>query len=452
MKEKTKFVCGECGYETVKWMGCCPMCGSWNTLVEVSAAPEKRSTHSAGGTSSRAVTLGSVSESDTVRVTTGIGEFDRVLGGGVVVGSTVLIGGDPGIGKSTLIMQAAGNLKKTGGVIYVSGEESKAQLKLRAVRCGVDSELLIMTETSMDAVESEVDRIKPRFLIIDSIQTMMNRELNNAAGSVTQIREATTALTRIAKQNGCAIFIIGHVTKEGALAGPRMLEHMVDTVLYFEGDRHDSLRLLRAVKNRFGSTNEIGIFEMCRDGMKEVENPAGLFVSGGNDIGCAVTCIMEGNRPILVEIQSLLSTSAFANARRMAAGMDTNRLMLLLAVLERRGGLRVSDKDVYTNAVGGIRIDDRGADLAITLAVAGSIFDRPLPEGTVVIGEIGLTGEIRPVDRLYNRVAECARLGYRRAIVPFIPSLKNFDGIEVHFVKYLRDAFLLLGEADANSR
>ena len=223
-------------------------------------------------------------------------------------------------------------------------------------------------------------------------------------------------------------------------------------MLYFEGDRHDSLRLLRAVKNRFGSTNEIGIFEMCRDGMKEVENPAGLFVSGGNDIGCAVTCIMEGNRPILVEIQSLLSTSAFANARRMAAGMDTNRLMLLLAVLERRGGLRVSDKDVYTNAVGGIRIDDRGADLAITLAVAGSIFDRPLPEGTVVIGEIGLTGEIRPVDRLYNRVAECARLGYRRAIVPFIPSLKNFDGIEVHFVKYLRDAFLLLGEADANSR
>ena len=233
MKEKTKFVCGECGYETVKWMGCCPMCGSWNTLVEVSAAPEKRSTHSAGGTSSRAVTLGSVSENDTVRVTTGIGEFDRVLGGGVVVGSTVLIGGDPGIGKSTLIMQAAGNLKKTGGVIYVSGEESKAQLKLRAVRCGVDSELLIMTETSMDAVENEVDRIKPRFLIIDSIQTMMNRELNNAAGSVTQIREATTALTRIAKQNGCAIFIIGHVTKEGALAGPRMLEHMVDTVLYF---------------------------------------------------------------------------------------------------------------------------------------------------------------------------------------------------------------------------
>ena len=219
MKEKTKFVCGECGYETVKWMGCCPMCGSWNTLVEVSAAPEKRSTHSAGGTSSRAVTLGSVSENDTVRVTTGIGEFDRVLGGGVVVGSTVLIGGDPGIGKSTLIMQAAGNLKKTGGVIYVSGEESKAQLKLRAVRCGVDSELLIMTETSMDAVESEVDRIKPRFLVIDSIQTMMNRELNNAAGSVTQIREATTALTRIAKQNGCAIFIIGHVTKEGALAG-----------------------------------------------------------------------------------------------------------------------------------------------------------------------------------------------------------------------------------------
>ena len=444
MKEKTKFVCGECGYETVKWMGCCPMCGSWNTLVEVSAAPEKRSTHSAGGTSSRAVTLGSVSENDTVRVTTGIGEFDRVLGGGVVVGSTVLIGGDPGIGKSTLIMQAAGNLKKTGGVIYVSGEESKAQLKLRAVRCGVDSELLIMTETSMDAVESEVDRIKPRFLIIDSIQTMMNRELNNAAGSVTQIREATTALTRIAKQNGCAIFIIGHVTKEGALAGPRMLEHMVDTVLYFEGDRHDSLRLLRAVKNRFGSTNEIGIFEMQQTGMVEVENTASLFVSGGNDEGCSVTCVMEGNRPILVEVQSLLSGSPFANPRRVAAGVDTSRLMLLLAVLERRAGVRLSDKDVYINAVGGIRIDDRGADLALALAVAGSALGKAMPFGCIAIGEISLTGEIRAADRMLNRIQECIRLGYSEAIVPYSSSLNAVTGISLHSVKYLRDAIAFL--------
>lgn len=442
MKDKTKYVCGECGYETVKWMGCCPGCGGWNTLVEVTAvAPAKSGSKTLGG-GSRAVSLASVTETDSVRIPTGIGEFDRVLGGGVVAGSTVLVGGDPGIGKSTLLIQAASNLMKHGAVLYISGEESKQQLKLRAARCGVDPELLIMTETSIDAIEAEVDRLKPKFLVIDSIQTMISPELSNATGSVTQIREATTALTRIAKLSGCAVFIVGHVTKEGAIAGPRMLEHMVDTVLYFEGDRHDSLRLLRAVKNRFGSTNEIGIFEMRQEGICEVENTAGLFVTGGNDTGCAVTCIMEGNRPILVEVQSLLNTTNFANPRRVAAGMDTNRLMLLIAVLERRGGLRISDKDVYTNAVGGIRIDDRGADLAIAMAVAGSVFDRPLPESTVVIGELSLTGEIRTVDRLYNRVQECARLGYKNAVVPSTASLKRVEGINLIKVKYLRDAFL----------
>ena len=299
-----------------------------------------------------------------------------------------------------------------------------------------------MTETGVDAIEAEVERLKPKFLVIDSIQTMVSPELSNATGSVTQIREATTALTRIAKSTGCAVFIVGHVTKEGAIAGPRMLEHMVDTVLYFEGDRNDSLRLLRAVKNRFGSTNEIGIFEMRREGLCQVENIAGLFVSGGNDTGCAVTCIMEGNRPIIVEVQSLLNATSYSNPRRVAAGMDTNRLMLLIAVLERRGGLRIGDKDVYTNAVGGIRIDDRGADLAIALAVAGSIFDRRLPESTAVIGEISLTGEIRTVDRLYNRVQECARLGYKNAIVPRSSSLSGIEGINLIRVRYLRDAFL----------
>lgn len=422
-------------------MGFCPACGSYNTLVEaVAVAPAKGGQRTLGD--SRAVSLASVTETDTVRIPTGIGEFDRVLGGGVVSGSTVLVGGDPGIGKSTLLIQAASNLMKHGAVLYISGEESKAQLKLRASRCGVDADLLIMTETGIDAIEAEVERLKPKFLVIDSIQTMVSPELSNATGSVTQIREATTALTRIAKQNSCAVFIVGHVTKEGAIAGPRMLEHMVDTVLYFEGDRHDSLRLLRAVKNRFGSTNEIGIFEMRQDGLAEVENTAGLFVTGGNDIGCAVTCIMEGNRPILVEVQSLLNTTNFANPRRVAAGMDTNRLMLLIAVLERRGGLRINDKDVYTNAVGGIRIDDRGADLAIAMAVAGSVFDRPLPESTVVIGEISLTGEIRTVDRLNDRVQECARLGYTNAIVPRSTRLKKIDGINIIPVKYLRDAFL----------
>ena len=323
MKEKKKYVCGECGYETVKWMGCCPNCESWNTLVEVTESPKLsgRSTISSNGV--HAVSLKNIDESETIRIPTGIGELDRVLGGGVVTGSTVLIGGDPGIGKSTLLIQAASNLMQRGQVLYVSGEESRAQLKIRARRCGINDELLILTETNVEAIECEVERLKPRFLVVDSIQTMVSSEIPNATGSVTQIRGTTTVLTRIAKQNSCAIFIVGHVTKEGAIAGPRMLEHMVDTVLYFEGDRHDSLRLLRAVKNRFGSTNEIGIFEMQQTGMVEVENTASLFVSGGNDEGCSVTCVMEGNRPILVEVQSLLSGSPFANPRRVAAGVDT---------------------------------------------------------------------------------------------------------------------------------
>ncbi len=437
-KEKTKFVCGECGYETGKWFGRCPSCGSWNTLVEmtVTAAP-KRSSMGAG---SGAVRLSSVDGKDAARTKTGIGELDRVLGGGIVAGSVILIGGDPGIGKSTLLMQAASNLLSHAPVLYVSGEESKAQLKLRAERCGVSGELLVMTETAVSAIEAEVEKLKPAFLIIDSIQTMVSPEVASAAGSVTQIREVTAALTRIAKMNGCAVFIVGHVTKEGAIAGPRMLEHMVDTVLYFEGDRHDAFRLLRAVKNRFGSTNEIGIFEMRGDGMAEVTDPGDMFLSGNNDTGCAVSCIMEGNRPILVEIQSLLSATVYANPRRMAAGMDNNRLMLLLAVLERRAGVRTGEKDVYTNAVGGIRVDDRGADLAVVLAVAGSVFDKRLPERTAAIGEVSLTGEIRPVDRMLNRVNECVRRGFDHVIVPYSSSLKAVKDADITVVRNIREA------------
>ena len=446
MKEKTKFVCGECGYETVKWMGCCPMCGSWNTLVEVSAAPEKRSTHSAGGTSSRAVTLGSVSENDTVRVTTGIGEFDRVLGGGVVVGSTVLIGGDPGIGKSTLIMQAAGNLKKTGGVIYVSGEESKAQLKLRAVRCGVDSELLIMTETSMDAVENEVDRLKPRFLIIDSIQTMMNRELNNAAGSVTQIREATTALTRIAKQNGCAIFIIGHVTKEGALAGPRMLEHMVDTVLYFEGDKMLPYRILRAAKNRYGSTNELGMFDMTGQGLAEIENPSQMLLEGRplGVSGNCVACTMEGSRPILSEIQALATKTNFPAPRRACSGYDYNRMNLLIAVLEKRAGYFFGNLDVYINIVGGIALRDTACDLSVCLSMVSSLLDRPVSDKLIAIGEVGLGGEVRSVPNLEQRLHEAERIGFERAVIPKHSlnhlSPADYPGMQLIGAAYITDA------------
>ena len=437
-KEKTKFVCGECGHETAKWFGRCPSCGSWNTLVETAVtAPDRRAKVITG---SGAVRLSNVEGRDAARTKTRIGELDRVLGGGIVAGSVILIGGDPGIGKSTLLMQAAGNLLSEAAVLYVSGEESKAQLKLRAERCGVPGELLVMTETSVSAIEAEVERVKPAFLIIDSIQTMVAAEVASAAGSVTQIREVTAALTRIAKVTGCAVFIVGHVTKEGAIAGPRMLEHMVDTVLYFEGDRHDAFRLLRAVKNRFGSTNEIGIFEMRGDGMAEVSDPSNMFLSGTNDTGCAVTCIMEGNRPILVEVQSLLASSVYANPRRMAAGMDNNRLMLLLAVLERRAGVRAGDKDVYTNAVGGIKVDDRGADLAIALAVAGSVFDKRLPELTAVIGEVSLTGEVRPVDRMTSRAAECARRGFTTLIAPYSRSLQAVDGLNVVTVRNLREA------------
>lgn len=441
-KEKTKFVCGECGYETGKWFGRCPSCGSWNTLVEMSVgeAP-KRSAMSAG---QGAVKLASVDMKEAERTKTGIGELDRVLGSGIVAGSVILIGGDPGIGKSTLLLQASGNLLSSSKVLYVSGEESKAQLKLRASRCGVSGELLVMTETSISAIENEVERIKPEFLVIDSIQTMVCTDVASAAGSVTQIREVTGALTRIAKVNGCAVFIVGHVTKDGSIAGPRMLEHMVDTVLYFEGDRHDSFRLLRAVKNRFGSTNEIGIFEMRGDGMAEVSDPSEMFLSGNNDTGCAVTCIMEGNRPILVEVQSLLASTVYANPRRMAAGMDGNRLMLLLAVLERRAGVRTGEKDVYTNAVGGIRVDDRGADLAVVMAVAGSVADRRLPERTAVIGEVSLTGEIRPVDRMLNRVSECVRRGYTHVICPYFSGIKTIGGAEITTVRSVRDAIDLL--------
>lgn len=445
MKEKSKFVCGECGYETIKWMGCCPSCGSWNTMVEVKAVPSAASRgYVFSSSAAHAVKIRDISSNELGRVSTDIGEFDRVLGGGVVSGSTVLIGGDPGIGKSTLLMQAAGNLLKSSPVLYVSGEESASQLKMRAKRCGISDELLIMTETCIESIEEEVERVKPKFLIIDSIQTMVSRESGNASGTITRIREATTSLTRIAKQTGCAVFIVGHVTKEGALAGPRMLEHMVDTVLYFEGDRHDSLRLLRAVKNRFGSTNEIGIFSMQQDGMTEVENSSELFVAGGNEAGCAVTCIMEGNRPILVEVQTLTASSAFANPRRTCAGPDTNRLILLLAVLERRAGVRMSDKDVYANAVGGIKIADRGADLALALAAAGSALDKVLPEGCVALGEVSLTGDIRFADRLQNRIQECARLGYSEAIVPYSASLKNVDKIKLHYVRNLREALSLL--------
>ena len=415
MKEKTLYVCGECGYETPRWMGKCPQCGSWNTLVE----EERVLSHAAAQITTKAVPLQNVRAEAQTRISTGIGELDRVLGGGLVKGMVVLLGGDPGIGKSTLLLEAADNLSASGPVLYVSGEESNSQIKLRADRLGVKGEnLYLYTETSAEAAIERARETKAQMLIVDSIQTMESEAAESAAGSISQVRAATALFTRFAKDTGTVVWIVGHVTKDGAIAGPRVLEHIVDTVLYFEGDRHEGLRLLRAVKNRFGSTNELGVFEMCETGMREVKDPGALFVSGRNVAGTAITCVLEGSRPLICEIQSLLCPSAFQSPRRTAVGLDVNRLNVILAVLERKARLRVSDKDVYCDVAGSLRIVDRGADLATAMCVASSILEKPLPEKTVLIGEVGLTGEIRAASQLDTRVKEAVRLGYTTVLVP----------------------------------
>ena len=437
------FFCGECGYESTKWLGKCPACGSWNTMLEqkkVSSVPSINSLAYA-----HAIPLADVTTTASGRVSSGIGELDRVLGGGIVPGSVTLLGGDPGIGKSTLLMQTAAELTKQGTVLYVTGEESASQLKLRAERLGVGGDMLILAENDLSAIESEVDRVKPAYVMIDSIQTMYSADCSGANGSTSQIREATSLITRMAKRTGAATFIVGHVTKDGAIAGPRILEHMVDTVLYFEGDRQDSFRLLRSVKNRFGSTDEIGVFEMRSTGMAEISDPSTLFITGTDLPGCAVTCAMEGTRPMMVEVQALLSTSPFSNPRRMAAGLDNNRLVLLLAVLEKKAGLRFYDKDVYTNVVGGIRLDERACDLAVAMCIAGAGADIALPPRTAILGELSLTGEVRPVNRLDKRIQECARLGFSHIVVPNSDTLPKVDGLNYTRVKNIREALCILG-------
>lgn len=437
------FFCGECGYESTKWLGKCPACGSWNTMLEqkkISSVPSINNL-----TYAHAIPLADVTTTASGRVSSGIGELDRVLGGGIVPGSVTLLGGDPGIGKSTLLMQTAAELTKQGTVLYVTGEESASQLKLRAERLGVGGDMLILAENDLSAIESEVDRIKPAYVMIDSIQTMYSADCSGANGSISQIREATSLITRMAKRTGAATFIVGHVTKDGAIAGPRILEHMVDTVLYFEGDRQDSFRLLRSVKNRFGSTDEIGVFEMRSTGMAEISDPSTLFITGTDLPGCAVTCAMEGTRPMMVEVQALLSTSPFSNPRRMAAGLDNNRLVLLLAVLEKKAGLRFYDKDVYTNVVGGIRLDERACDLAVAMCIAGAGADIALPPRTAILGELSLTGEVRPVNRLDKRIQECARLGFSHIVVPNSDTLPKIDGLNYTRVKNIREALCILG-------
>lgn len=436
---KTLFVCGECGHESAKWLGKCPACGSWNTMVEAATIAGKPARGGIAGYT-QAVSLHEVETDAAQRVSCGMPELDRVLGGGVVRGSTVLLGGDPGIGKSTLLMQAAARLAACGRVLYVTGEESAAQLRMRAARLGVEQDMLILAQTDLSCVESEAQRLNPDFLIIDSIQTMFCADIPSAAGSVSQVREATAILTRYAKSTACAVFIVGHVTKEGALAGPRLLEHMVDTVLYFEGDRHDAYRLLRAVKNRFGSTDEIGVFEMRDTGMAEISDPSRLFLTGTHAAGCCVTCAMEGTRPMLAEVQALLSPTAYSNPRRMATGVDGNRLALLLAVLEKKADLRLCDKDVYINVVGGLRINERACDLAVAMCVASALLNIALPPDMAVLGELSLTGEVRAVSRMDKRVQECARLGFNRVLLPTGKDVKPPKGMTLLAARTLSDA------------
>lgn len=427
-KTKTKFVCQECGYETPKWMGRCPGCGTWNSMVEeqkITGTKNNRVTHLVGNVNRRekAVPITEVKGMDQPRFDTGIDEYNHVLGGGLVPGSLILVGGDPGIGKSTLLLQSSYCLAEKGRtVLYVSGEESTEQIRLRAERLqALHGNLHVASETDLTAIESLLDKDQPpSILVIDSIQTMFHPEVTSAPGSVSQVRECTGQLMRYAKERGTAVIIVGHVTKTGAIAGPRMLEHMVDTVLYFEGERHNSFRILRAVKNRFGSTNEIGVFEMKELGLTEVDNPSEIFLDGRplGVSGTAVTASIEGTRPILVELQALVASTNFPSPKRMATGTDHNRVTMIMAVLEKRLGFFLQNQDAYLNVVGGVRLDEPAIDLAIAVALASSFRDVSTGAQDLFIGEIGLTGEVRAVSRIEQRVAEAKNMGFRRIFFP----------------------------------
>ena len=447
-RSKTVFVCSECGYETPKWAGKCPGCGEWNTMVEdvrlpqksaVSAAPRPAHTFSA-------TPLSQINAADEHRFVTGISELDRVLGGGIVKGSVILLSGDPGIGKSTILLQVCNALQRDIKILYVSGEESAIQIKLRAKRIGVESDSVsIMTETDVQTVCEYINSARPDLVMIDSIQTMQHPDISSSPGSIVQVRESANLLLRTGKSLDIPIFIVGHVNKGGDIAGPKVMEHIVDTVLYFEGERNQSYRILRAIKNRFGSTNEIGVFEMTETGLAEVENPSAMMLSGRmSDVsGGCITCIIEGTRPILAEAQGLVAATGFGNARRTAAGFDYNRLNLLLAVLEKRLGLMFSNLDTYINIVGGIRLDEPAADLAVAMALVSGLRDIPIDENTVTFGEIGLSGELRSVPRAQARVNEAARMGFTRCILPSA-CLKQInsapEGIKLLGVKRLSDA------------
>jgi DNA repair protein RadA/Sms len=415
-RQKILYQCQSCGYSSPKWLGKCPDCGAWNSLVE-----EERVSGLVVQKTASPVQLSEISLTSGKRAGTGIGELDRTLGGGVVMGSVVLIGGDPGIGKSTLVLQALDGLSTLGKVLYVSGEESPEQVKLRAERLGVRSEsIILLPETSLEGIISVVEQIKPKVLVIDSIQTIFSLEISSAPGSVSQIRECATRLMFLAKRHGIPLFLIGHVTKEGAIAGPKVLEHIVDTVLYFEGDRGNPFRILRAVKNRFGSTNEIGVFEMTEKGLREVDNPSQLFLSERpNSVpGSVVTVALEGTRPLLVEVQALVTTSSFGVPRRTAIGVDYNRVNLLIAVLEKRLGMHLGNMDVFVNVVGGLRIDEPAVDMGVIGAIASSFKNMPVESGIFTFGEIGLSGELRPVSQAEARLKEAVKIGFKKAVIP----------------------------------
>ena len=449
---RTAYVCQECGYESAKWLGRCPACEAWNTFVEEPAEGSTRGPRRERPLGIAPIPITEVSLHAEPRIEVGIGEIDRVLGGGLVPGSIVLIAGDPGIGKSTLVLQVAQQVASRGSVLYVSGEESIRQTKMRAARLGAESSgLMVLAETDLEEIKAQVAQMQPRLLIVDSIQTMYRPDLPAAPGSVGQIRECTGDLLRVAKSDGGpAILVVGHVTKEGAIAGPRVLEHMVDTVLYFEGERHHAYRLLRVTKNRFGSTNEIGIFAMSGRGLVEVSDPSALFLSERpvDAPGSVVVCAVEGSRPLLLEIQALVTRTPFGLPRRTAAGVDLNRMVLLLAVLEKRAGLHLMNFDVYVSVAGGVRVDEPAVDLAVALAVASSHRERPADPATVAVGEVGLGGEVRAVSRTQSRVAEAAKLGFRRMILPraSLGTVEDPGGIELIGVGDIREALgLLLG-------
>ena len=446
-KSKTVYYCSECGNETPKWQGRCAACGAWNTLVEHVEKPVAagRARSAPVGISRTPQKLSQVISNDEIRFTTGMGELDRVLGGGAVAGSLVLVGGAPGIGKSTLLLQICKSLCDGRSVLYVSGEESEKQLKMRAERIGTNSDdLYILSETSLSDILDAVNSTQPDILIVDSVQTLYREENDSAPGSVSQVKDCTMALMQLSKSDGITVFVVGHINKDGAIAGPKVLEHMVDCVLYFEGDPHSSYRLLRAAKNRFGSTNEIGVFEMADTGLIEVPNPSQMLLERRPDgaSGTCVACVMEGTRPVLAEVQALVSKTSFNVPRRTADGFDFNRAALLLAVAEKRCGMKLSAFDAYINVIGGLRLDEPGADLPVVLAIASSYRDTVIPNDLVAIGEVGLTGEIRSVSNLNQRLGEVARLGFKTCIIPKngAEKLEVPDGLCVYRVKNLQEA------------